>query len=395
MADYRKDQKISVNELLSIIPDKELSRIASETKVDYYTKVLYGRSMFYLLLYGLLETERSSLRSLEDLYNDAKFKYLFNLSSVKTVTYSSLSERLSVMEVSFFEALFDLFYGRLSQLYSEKEILSSRIVRVDSSMVAEVSTKLLEGMCVGSKKDGKKQIKYTVAFDGLLPCDVEMFLSQAYLSEDMCIPEVVTKHALKNENNKIYVFDRGPKSRKNYSMLSENKIEFVTRLNVGSRNRLVRTIEEGTFRKIGDLELVRDMEVHLFDKKNKATTQTFRLLMGVDKDGKEFWFLTNIFDLEADLIFLSYKKRWDIEVFFRFLKQELNFSHFISTSENGIKIILYMTLILSMLVLIYKRINGWGYKTARRRFLKEMDDIIIKMIVLFCGGDPTLFFGSS
>ena len=40
-----------------------------------------------------------------------------------------------------------------------------------------------------------------------------------------------------------------------------------------------------------------------------------------------------------------YRRRWDIEVFFRFLKQELSFSHFLSVNENSMQVILYMTLI--------------------------------------------------
>lgn len=79
-------------------------------------------------------------------------------------------------------------------------------------------------------------------------------------------------------------------------------------------------------------------------------------------------------------------------MFFRFIKQELSFSHFMSTNENGIKIILYMTLILTMLLLIYKRLNKLGFKTAKRRFTIELDELIIAMIVRFCGGDPALVF---
>ena len=79
-------------------------------------------------------------------------------------------------------------------------------------------------------------------------------------------------------------------------------------------------------------------------------------------------------------------------MFFRFIKQELNFTHFISVSENGIKIILYMTLILAMLILIYKKINKIGYKTAKRRFHIEMCDLVTAVIVVYCGGDPKLVF---
>jgi len=65
-----------------------------------------------------------------------------------------------------------------------------------------------------------------------------------------------------------------------------------------------------------------------------------------------------------------------------------------STNVNGIKIILYMTLILSMLVHIYKKRNGTGFKTAKRRMKMELEELLTIMIVQLCGGNPYLFFKS-
>ena len=119
----------------------------------------------------------------------------------------------------------------------------------------------------------------------------------------------------------------------------------------------------------------------------------FRLIIAVDPQSEmPYHFFTNIFDIKVEEILDYYKKRWDIEVFFRFLKQELNFSHITSTSENGMKVMLYMTLITSMLVLIYKRENKVGYKTAVRRISFELNEFMIKLIVQHCGGDPNLVF---
>ena len=53
---------------------------------------------------------------------------------------------------------------------------------------------------------------------------------------------------------------------------------------------------------------------------------------------------------------------------------------------------LYMTLIVAMLLLMYKKANNSGYKTAKRRFNKELRDLTISMIVIHCGEDPSLFF---
>jgi len=58
-----KDHKISVNQLLGVIPEALLSKLSLTTKVDYYAKVLHGKKMFYLLLYGILENEKLSQRA--------------------------------------------------------------------------------------------------------------------------------------------------------------------------------------------------------------------------------------------------------------------------------------------------------------------------------------------
>lgn len=82
-----------------------------------------------------------------------------------------------------------------------------------------------------------------------------------------------------------------------------------------------------------------------------------------------------------------YRRRWNIEVWFRFLKQELNFSHFLSLNENGIRIVLYMTLIVAILIRIYKQENQLGYKTAKRRMEIELQELIIAIAVVHSGGD--------
>jgi len=332
---------------------------------------------------------------MEDIFNSIKFKFLFHLDQDKTVRYSSISERLSVMEVSFFEQLFDHFYTQLSRLYSQKELDDYHLVRVDSSMVAETSAKLVQGMNFKHKNNGKKHVKFTVGFDGLLPCSAEIFLQQSEFNECLTIPQVIKNHAQSHKNG-LYVFDRGVNKRSVFEDFQNNDIEFVTRLNPRVAYHSVKILEQSD-RAIGNLRLKKDEIVHLYcytnnRKTKQLTTDTFRLITTENTDGDTLLFLTNLKDLDVYTITEFYRKRWDIEVFFRFIKQELNFSHFMSTNENGIKIILYMTLILSMLLLIYKRLNKIGYKTAKRRFGIELDELIISMIVQFCGGDPSLVF---
>jgi len=387
------NKKISVVSLLSLIPDKELNTIAKKTNVNHYVKVLDGKSVLYLILYALVEYRRNSLRTMEDLFNSPSFKFLFNLAEDKTVKYNSISERLSVINVEFFKQAYELIYDIYTKHYSKEEVENHKLVRVDSTMVAEAANKLVVGMNVGKKRNGKKQIKYTMAHDGNFACMTEIFSDKSYLSEDLTIPKIVFKYA---ENNKdaIFVFDRGVQKREVFCSLSNNGIPFACRIKSNARHKVIQDIEVGSNRVVGSLNLVSDQKIQFkIPSTNRIYEEYFRLIIAKNPETNiTYHFLTNIFDLNVEEILELYRKRWDIEVFFRFIKQELNFSHITSTSENGMQVMLYMTLITSMLVLIYKRENNVGYKTAVRRISIELNEFIIKLIVKHCGGDPSLVF---
>jgi hypothetical protein len=382
--------KVSVKQLLSLIPDEELGRLAGQTSVDYWASVLYGKSMFYLLLYGLADSEKTSLRSLEDIFNSQRFKFLFNLGLDQTTRYNSISSRLATMNVAFFEEAYKLIFKLFRDHFSEKEALGYNIVRVDSTMVAETANKLEKGMHVGSKTD-KKQIKYTVCLEDLLPSSVQVFTEQSQLNEDLTIPSTILK-MIDPHPDTVFVFDRGVQSRKAYEDITQKEWMFVTRVKENTRYKVVEELSTVKGIQIGNLIVEADDWVYLYTGDNKKTNTPFRLLRTKNKQGKSFLFLTNMKDAAAEDIIMIYKKRWDIEVFFRFIKQELNFSHFISTNVNGIKIIVYMTLILSMLIHIYKKYNSVGFKTAKRRVKIELDDLLTILIIQASGGDPTIFF---
>lgn len=70
----------------------------------------------------------------------------------------------------------------------------------------------------------------------------------------------------------------------------------------------------------------------------------------------------------------QYKKRWGIEVFYKFLKQNLKFSHILSTSFNGIQIMLYMTLIVAVLVRLFAKRNGIGNTLAMTRIIVQIEN---------------------
>lgn len=399
------DHKITAEDLLKVIPEELLANLSQSTNIDFYTKVLHGRKMFYLLMYGILENDRLSQRTLKETFRDPVFKMLFELDPQEKVRRSSISERLSKIDPDFFRLIYEDIYKRFCETYSTVDRIKYNLVRVDSTMVSDVSGKLVDGLKL---KNNKKAIKYSMAFDGTLPCDLSIFNSPQYNNENKALPEVVHAHVKQQIGHQnIYVIDRGLDSTYAMSEFKEKEITFIARLKEGRNHKeLESLITEDTCLDLGNLTLLKDSRVHLYASasieepdgtirrgKYKVVKDPFRLIVAESKeDGKQFWFVTNSFELSAKEIAEGYRRRWDIEVFFRFIKQELNVRHLLSLNKNGIQVMLYMTLIVAMMILIYKRENNIGYKTAKRRFTMEIRNLAIAMIVVQCGGDPEIFF---
>lgn len=395
-----KDHKVSVKQLLGVIPEALLSNLSLTTKVDYYTKVLHGKKLFYLLLYGIIENEKLSQRTLEDTFNDYLFKTLFDLDKSETVRRSSISERLSKIDSDYFKQIYQCIYKQFHQAYPNNDKEKYHLIHVDSSMVSEASAKLLNGI---DHKNGKKSVKYSIAFDGLLPCDFEVFTKSKYSSEDVALPKVIYNHIKQETHHQnIYVIDRGLQSTRTMKGFSSNDISFIARAKENRKHiELESLLGNDQDPDLGELILIKDRKVNLYTGKainnkkgnihyrEELVETPFRLIVAKTKteDPKEFWFITNEFNLSAKEIVKAYRRRWDIEVFFRFIKQELNVSHLVSLNKNGIEVMLYMTLIVAMLILIYKKANKIGYKTAKRRFKMELRNLAIAMIVVISNGN--------
>lgn len=377
---------ITAIELLDLLPVQIFDKLVISTGIDYKVHKLTGKRMFSLLLYGLLEEDRMSLRTLEDTFNSSKFKFFFGIEKSITTKYNSLSDRLSIMPIEYFMQMHQEVYKRLCLYYSLGERKKYHINRIDSTMVCEQANKLHQGMSTGRKKDGKKQVKYTLNLTELFPSSVEVFTSQSALNEDVTMPITIYQSlngCIDTTNDNVFVFDRGLCSNHTKETLSNDGIGFVTRIRSSTKYEV---IEELTIpmNHINNLTITHQQLIKL----NKTQT-TFKLIRAINEDQKELFFLSNLIHEDCQTIIQIYRKRWEIETFFRFLKQELNLSHLVAMNENGISIILYMTMILSMLILIYKKINQLGYKTAKRRFKIQMDEYITALIIEDCGGDSS------
>lgn len=377
---------MKVSQLLSLLPESILSELALSTNVDKYAKKLQGELVFKLLLHCILSFKDNSLRTMESAYESIAFKLLNTQFKSKKIRFSSISERLSSIEPAYFERLYNVCIEKYGSLLTPSK---PSLIRFDSTIVS-LSGKLLKVgyQLKGGDAEHIRQLKFTIGFSNL-PVAVHFFTEQAYTSENAALKEAVLSFK-PTQTDIIRVFDRGLTSRKTYDELTEGNVPFVSRLNVKSKREIYTDNQLHQPLQTPTLTINSDRLVYLFKDQCIRANYPIRCIEASrNEDGQEIVFITNINDLSATDITLLYKHRWDIEVFFKFLKQELNFSHLINRSENGIRVMLYATMIAAILLLAYKELNGLkGYKIMKQKFINDLERSLMKDFVILCGGDP-------
>jgi hypothetical protein len=373
---------MNAKEIIELIPEDLLSRLSAETKIDHQVKKLSGSTIFKLILFSMLGSSKVSLRVMEEFLSSATFRQL-TPEAPSNSRYNSIRDRICSIKVDFFEQLFQSIFALYSRELKEEGELS----KVDSTYVAISSKLLAAGMSNGGSED-KRHVKYSIQLKGSLPGSVKVFTEQQYVSEDLALSETI-QHGKWLEGS-VVVFDRGLQRRKSLDLFTYTSKFFVGRLRPKSKLRATDYREVPAAPEGSTITISSDTEGYLYDTPGMETAFTYRVIKGtINQSGETICLISNLMDADAYLLAQWYKQRWEIEVFFKFIKQHLNASHLVSRTENGIKVMVYMTMILATLIIVFKKKNKIaGFKIAKLRFEIELDNEIIKTIVILCGGNP-------
>jgi hypothetical protein len=383
---------MTVSELLRLIPPETFRELAVETKVDAQVKKLSGEVMFKLILFSMLNSERLSLRVMETFLQSARFKS-FSHYDILDSRYNSIRDRICSINAEYFEKLFEKVFSIYNRQLKEEHALS----KTDSTYVALAAKLFSEGIKNGVDQS-KRFVKYSVNLKGSLPSMIKIFTDQSHVNESVALSELINDCNCLKDN--IVVFDRGLRSRRAFDRFTDDYKYFVSRGDVNVRCKAVASTKVPKRPEGSSLKIFRDETGWLISKKEKKTQHHYRLIKGtLDSSGETISFITNMLDEDCYLIAHWYRQRWEIESFFKFIKQHLNFKHLVSRDENGIKVMLYMTMITATLILAYKKINSLkGYKITKLKFEIELENEVIKAIVTLCGGNPAKaphFFSSA
>lgn len=385
-------------DVIGLIPDELLDNLSAETGVDYSVKKLRGKIIFKLLLFAFLNGGGISLRILEAIFQSERFRNFFN-PSVRAVKHSALSMRLRNIDSGYFEKIFEhlIHSPELESVLFNRQKIS--VSKIDTTIVT-LSSKLLKfGL---DDNPGIKTLKFGVELRNGIPVNILLFKGQEYLAEDNALPKLVMGQKQKKALN-IAIFDRGVQRKQNFVDFHKAGVRFISRLST-QKIKVIRRLPLAE-KQTPTLTILSDQIIRFKSSENlkpEDVKTEFRLVVGKNSRTKQkIYFLTNVDFLSAVEITELYKSRWEIETFFKFLKQQLNFSHLLSRSENGIKVIMYLTMIAAILLTLYKKLNRiMGWAVAKIKFLDELyvwvrDEWRTEIASAFTSSTPQSYLNSS
>ena len=277
---------------------------------------------------------------------------LNHLGLTYTPPRSTLSEANRGRDEAFFGAVYGKLYrhykGVLSDSQLENELLK-KIFIIDSSTISLFKAIM---KCVGRKSlDGKSKggIKVHTMLNAYEEVPQLIHFTDAATHDHTFLAKLNLKP------HQIALFDRGYVDYKQYAAWTKQNIFFVTRL---KDNAVYDQLEEIEIPDDCPDNYIKDEKIQVRYKDEAGTEQllTLRRVVYYDKEkDRIFEFLTNIFEMAAEQIGGLYKKRWQIELLFKQLKQNFPLKYFLGDNENAIKIQIWCTLIANLLFTIIRK----------------------------------------
>lgn len=364
---------ISLSKFKSLISVQLLNKLAIEYNVNADNHVrLPGQTVFLCLLNGILNHMTLTQRMLEEHY----LKLTKN-----SCDHSSFGKRIASIDAVYFEAISDYLYSKLASLASNKDLQVLNLRIIDATIVT-LSAKLLSfGMKANNASNHKKrQVKSVIELsDDGIPNLLHICNENSECSDVKAIGETMKRH---NKKGDLWVFDKGcnahhillelhqlssfwitPHSAQKLTIL-DTLFESDTTLPENApedeeQDLIIRKVESAIFSskwsKVKDLDSMQIVVIHCYrwDKRSKSWKPLIlmsNLPLNELKDKAGPYTFHEIADI--------YRRRWEIEIFFRLIKQYLNYDHLTSRSENGIKVMIHMSMIASLLMIWYKQQTG-------------------------------------
>ncbi len=327
------------SQILKFVPRHEFEKLAILHHSGRAFRSASRWSQFVTLAMGQL-SNRNSLRDIIENVS-AQAHRLYHLGSAK-LTRSNLSRVNENKPYELYEALFAKLLNRCQGMTPGHTFrFNNPLYSLDASTI---------DLCLSvfpwaDFRTTKGAIKLHVGLNhaGYLPEFVRITEGN--------VGDVTMGRTLDLPKGSIVAMDRGYNDYSWYNLLTEKGIYFVTRLKSNAKYRVVKR-----HRIVSGKGLTSDQTIEFTDiqASKKCPIQLRRIGYRDAETGKHYFFLTNNFKLAAKTIADVYKSRWQIELFFKCIKQNLKIKSFIGTSKNAVLTQIWIAMCVYLLLMFIK-----------------------------------------
>ena len=371
------------NHLLQIIPRHQFENLVSRHAGDRYVKEFTCWRQFMVLIYGQIRG-RDSLRDIVTGLRSQKNKwYHLGLSNVAR---STLSDANNNRDWRIFEGIFYCLLERCQKLTPKHKFrFKNPLYSLDSSIIE---------LCLAvfpwakfRKAKGALKIHCLLEHRGCLP-------SFIVVTDGKCHDVKVARDAdLPLVPDSILVMDRAYIDFKFLYSLDSRGVYFVTR-SKRNMNYHFTGLQTNPRRK----GLVADTRIHLNGHYQRLDypDELRMVIWRDDETGELLTFLTNNFSLAASSIAAIYKARWQIELFFKWIKQNLKIKSFLGTSFNAVMIQIWVAMCyyLVLTYIKYQTKYAFGITDLTRILSEVLMERLSILDILSLNPDKAIFHAS-
>ncbi|KJR47529.1 Mobile element protein [Desulfosporosinus sp. I2] len=243
---------------------------------------------------------------------------------LESISHSQISRRLRTLPVRVSEMLFKNLLNKVAQKKGFGVIQQrlGNLFMIDASTISLCLSKYPWAVFRKTKAGIKMHLR--LSFDGMAVPDA-VIITPAKTADKKKLDELIVK-----DSDALNIFDRGYVDYKLFDDYCENGIRFVTRL---KENAVVEFLGQRNVEEDGPIE--EDVDVILGTNSRKMKHK-LRVITIDDSVNEPFSIVTNDFNRSAEEFGEIYRYRWQIELFFKWLKQHAQIKHFYGTSEIAV-----------------------------------------------------------
>jgi hypothetical protein len=336
------------NQLIKFIDKGEINKIAKKHGSERYVKKFNTYNHVIVMLFVAFEGYHSIREVIIGLLANAhKLGHLGLSYLVKRSTFSEANLRRSS---KVFGDIYMIVYQKHASSLADSRLTDADLKKLyimDSTTIS-LFNDILKGVGrnpkEGKRKGGIKAHTIIKASENV-PCLIRY--SEAVRHDHMFLNEVFNL-----VSGSIITFDKGYVDYAQYEAFTKKTIWYVTRL---KDNAIFEARKEFDIPDEADSGVLKDEEIILYYGENKKEEHRARRIAYWDNENKRlFEFITNNFDLTAEKIALIYKKRWQIELLFKQLKQNFPLKYFLGDNENAIEIQIWSAMLANLLITLVR-----------------------------------------